>query len=228
MLAEFEQAEANFGIEKMSDIKKACRYLIRNQFVYSGDRGTAAVYNTLTDSRFRHLVADFFACLGYRIQSNAEEQWIGVLFDDEDAASAPKLRLDETIAVLVLASHWQEDADVGNLQDRAVSLTTLNVLHERYRDMVEGAGKPSLTVGRFLDLLKEVASRNLVWIGDYDQDAQDREVEIRPMIKAISGSDALSRLESYVSSEERSARIRANPGAGQSLLMTPASEERPA
>lgn len=46
------------------------------------------------------------------------------------------MRLDETIVVLVLGSHWQEEADVGNLIDRAAAITTFNVLHDRYRDMV--------------------------------------------------------------------------------------------
>ncbi len=228
MLAEFEQAEASYGVDKVADIKKACRYLLRNQFVYSGDRGAAAVYNTLTDNRFRHLIADFFACIGYRVQGNAEEQWVGITFDDDDASSAPKLRLDETIVVLVLASHWQEDADVGNLQDRATALTTVNVLHERYRDMVEGSGKPAIPISRFQELLKEVASRNLIWVGDYDQDEQDREVEIRPMIKSISGSDALARLETYVASEERASRIRATPGTGHPLLSESQDEGRTA
>lgn len=217
MLAEFEQAEADFGVEKIADVRKACRYLLRNQFVYSGERGTATVYNTLTDNRFRRIIEEFFDCIGYRVHKNAEEQWVGILFDDDDPSSVPKLRLDETIMVLVLGSAWQEDADIGNLQHRATALTTVNVLRERYRDMVQNAGKPAIPVNRFLDLLKEVALRNLIWIGEYDQDAQDREVEIRPMIKSVSGADALARLESYVTSEEGAARARATPAAGHLL-----------
>ena len=38
--------------------------------------------------------------------------------------------------MLVLGSHWQEEADVGNLIDRAAAITTFNVLRDRYRDMV--------------------------------------------------------------------------------------------
>lgn len=208
MLDEFERIEATFGTEKAADLRKACRYLLRNQFVYSGDRGVATAYNTLTDSRFR-LVADaLFDSLGYRVQRNADEQWVGILLDDDDPSSVPKLKIDETIVVLVLGAHWQEEADVGNLVDRATALTTVNVLHDRYRDMLQNAGKSALPVARFVDLLREVAARNLIWIGDLDRDAQDREVEIRPMIKLVSGADALTRLADYVRMEEHLSHTR--------------------
>lgn len=206
MLGEFEQVEANFGVDKAADLRKACRYLLRHQFAYSGDRGVATIYNTLTDNRFRRVVDDFFDSIGYRLQRNADEQWVGILFEDDDASSVPKMRLDETIVVLVLGSHWQEKADVGNLIDRAIAVTTVNVLHDWYRDMQQGAVKPMIAASRFLDLLRDVAARNLIWIGDFDQEAQDREIEIRPMIKFISGADALARLETYVNNEEQRTR----------------------
>ncbi len=217
MLSEFEQVEATYGIDKAADLRKACRYLLRNQFAYSGDRGAATVYNTLTDNRFRRIIDGFFDSIGYRVHKNAEEQWVGILFDDDDPSSVPKMRLDETIVVLVLGSHWQEEADVGNLLDRATAVTTVNVLHERYRDMLQNTGKPAITASRFLDLLKEVAVRNLISIGDFDYDAQDREVVIRPMIKFVSGADVLARLESYVTAEERGMRSRAMPAVGELL-----------
>lgn len=160
MLSEFEQIEASFGVEKAADLKKACRYLLRHQFAYSCDRGVATIYNTLTDNRFRRIADDFFDSIGYRVQRNADEQWVGILFDDDDASSVPKMRIDETIAVLVLGSHWQEDADVGNLVDRAIAVTTVNVLHDRYRDMQQSGAKPVLAASRFLDLLKDVAARS--------------------------------------------------------------------
>ena len=206
MLSEFDQIEATYGAEKAADLRKACRYLLRNQFAYSGDRGVATVYNTLTDARFRRVADELFDSLGYRVHRNAEEQWVGILLDDDDTSSVPRLRLEETMVVLVLGGHWQEEADLGNLLDRATALTTANVLHERYRDMVQAAGKPAIPPGRFHELLREVAARNLIAVGELDRDAQDREVEIRPMIKLVSGSDALKRLEAYVKAEEISTR----------------------
>lgn len=213
MLEEFEAIEQRWGVEKSGDLRKACRYLIRNQFAFSGDRGVATVYNTLTDNRFRPVVDAFFDSLGYRVQHSADEQWVGVILDDEDPGSTPKLRIEETIVVLVLGAHWQEEADVGALFDRAIAVTSVNILHERYKDMVASAGKPAMAVGRFLEVLKEVASRNLIWIGEFDAEASDREVEIRPMIKLVSGASELDRLEAYVKSEEAGAKSRSQSAA---------------
>ena len=145
MLAEFDEIEARYGAEKAADLRKACRYLIRHQFAYSGDRGVATIYNTLTDNRFRGAVDGLFDSLGYRVLRNAEEQWVGILFDDDDAASFPKLRLDETIVLLVTAGHWQDDADRGDLFDRATSMTTVNVLYERYKDLLQSASSADAT-----------------------------------------------------------------------------------
>lgn len=206
MLGEFEDIEARYGAEKGADLRKACRYLIRNQFAYSGDRSVATVYNTLVDNRFRRVADGLFDSLGYRVLRNAEEQWVGIVLEDDDPGSVPKLKLDETVVVLVLGSHWQEDADVGNLLDRAISLTTANALYERYRDIVQGAGKAAITPVRFTEILRELAQRNVVSLGELDRDQQDREVEIRPMVKLLTGSDALLRLEGYVRSEEASVR----------------------
>ncbi len=206
MLSEFEQIEATFGTEKAADLRKSCRYLLRNQFAYSGDRGVASVYNTLVDARFRRVAEELFDSLGYRIHRNTDEQWVGILLDDDDLASAPRLKLEETLVLLVLGGHWQEEADLGNLLDRATALTTMNVLHDRYRDLVQASGKAAISAGRFLEVLREIAARNLISVGELDRDEQDREVEIRPMIKLVSGSDALTRLEAYVRTEEATTR----------------------
>jgi hypothetical protein len=217
MLSEFEQIEESHGMEKAADLRKACRYLLRNQFAYSGDRGAGIVYNTLTDNRFRRVADQLFESIGYQVYRNAEEQWVGILFDDDDPSSVPRMRLDETMIVLVLGSHWQEEADLGNLIDRAVAITTVNVLNERYRDILQTTGKPMISPARFVELLREVELRKLISIGDFDSEAQDREVEIRPIIKFVSGADALARLESYVSAEERTMRARTMPAAGELL-----------
>mgnify|MGYP001617974030 CR=1 FL=1 len=210
MLAEFEEIEARHGAEKGADLRKACRYLLRHQFAYAGDRGVATVYNTLTDGRFRNAVDGLLDSVGYRVIRNAEEQWVGILLDDDDASSVPKLKLDETITLLVAAGHWQDDADHGDLLDRATSLTTLNVLYERYKDLLQSAAKPALSIARFLDLLRELEMRGIVDIGEYDRDQQDREVTIRSMIKLVSGDEPLRRIESYVKSEEVRQRSRAD------------------
>ncbi len=208
MLSELEHIEHAFGAEKAAELRKTLHFLLRRQFVFAGDRGTAVAYNTIMDGRFRDVVDEFFDSCGYRVHRDPEAQWAGIVATDEDVP-LPRMRLDETIVILVLAAHWQDEVNVGAVEDRATVVTTLNTLHDRYRDMVQANGKVAISTPRFLEVLKEAGQRSLVHVGDYDAEQADHEVVIRPMIKLISGDDALVRLERYLRQEE--ARQPVNP-----------------
>lgn len=202
MLAEFEEVESRFGADKGADLRKACRYLLRHQFVYSGDRGVATIYDVIMDSRFRRLIDGFFDCIGYRVHREQEEQWAGIVLCDEEMSSTPKMKADETIVLLVAAAHWQDEANQGNVEERATVLTTFNALYEKYREMAERGTKMLVPQSRFQDVLEALAARNLIWLGEFDRALQDREVVVRPVIKLVSGSDALKRIEEQVALED--------------------------
>ncbi|WP_192246871.1 DUF4194 domain-containing protein [Mesorhizobium silamurunense] len=202
MLNEFEEVEARYGADKGADLRKACRYLLRHQFVYSGDRGVATVYDVIMDSRFRRVIDGFFDCIGYRVHREHDEQWAGIALADEEMSSTPKMKADETIVLLVAAAHWQDEANQGNVEERATVLTTFNVLYEKYREMAERGTKMLMPQSRFQDVLEDLAARNLIWLGEFDRVLQDREVVVRPIIKLVSGSDALRRIEEQVALED--------------------------
>ena len=201
MLSEFEAIERTLGMEKASDLRKAIHYLLRRQFVFAGDPRTGTVFNILMDSRFKPVIDGFFDSCGYRVHRDAEAQWAGITAVGEDVP-LPRMKLDETIVVLVLAAHWQDEVNVGAVEDRAIVITTLNTLFDRYKDMVQSNGSSSISLTRFREILKEASQRGLVDVGDIDAEAQDAEVAIRPMIKLISGADALQRIERFVRSQE--------------------------
>lgn len=199
MLSEFVEVEATFGEEKGADLRKACRYLLRNQFVFNG-RGLATIYDTLTDARFRRVINEFFDCIGYSVHYSADEQWVGIMLTEDDAVGG-RLRVDETIGLLVVAAHWQAEVDRGEVSDRAVVRTTFNILYERYKDAIQKVSSATVQKTRFLEILRDLGTRHLVSVGDEDRDQQDREIDIRPMIKLVSGDDALRRIEAYVRDE---------------------------
>jgi hypothetical protein len=201
MLSEFEAIERTLGMEKASDLRKAVHYLLRRQFVFAGDPRTGTVFNILMDSRFKPVIDGFFDSCGYRVHRDAEAQWAGITAVGEDVP-LPRMKLDETIVILVLAAHWQDEVNVGAVEDRAIVITTLNTLFDRYKDMVQSNGSSSISLTRFREILKEASQRGLVDVGDIDAEAQDAEVAIRPMIKLISGADALQRIERFVRSQE--------------------------
>ena len=201
MLSEFEAIERTLGAEKAGDLRKALHFLLRRQFVFAGDARTSTVYNVLMDGRFRSVVDGFFDSCGYRVHRDTEAQWAGITALGEDVP-LPKMKLDETIVTLVLAAHWQDEVNVGAVEDRAIVVTTLNTLFDRYKEMVQSNGSNSVSLTRFREILKEASQRSLVDVGDFDAEAQDAEVAIRPMIKLISGADALQRIERFVRSQE--------------------------
>jgi hypothetical protein len=201
MLSEFETIERTLGAEKAGDLRKALHFLLRRQFVFAGDPRTATVYNVLMDGRFRAVIDGFFDSCGYRVHRDTEAQWAGITALGEDVP-LPKMKLDDTIVTLVLAAHWQDEVNVGAVEDRAVVVTTLNTLFDRYKEMVQSNGSSSISLARFREILKEASQRSLVDVGDFDAEVQDVEVAIRPMIKLISGADALQRIERFVRSQE--------------------------
>jgi hypothetical protein len=201
MLSEFETIERTLGVEKAGDLRKALHFLLRRQFVFAGDPRTATVYSVLMDGRFRAVIDGFFDSCGYRVHRDTEAQWAGITALGEDVP-LPKMKLDETIVTLVLAAHWQDEVNVGAVEDRAVVVTTLNTLFDRYKEMVQSNGSSSISLTRFREILKEASQRSLVDVGDFDAEVQDVEVAIRPMIKLISGADALQRIERFVRSQE--------------------------
>lgn len=201
MLSEFEAIERSWGAEKATDLRKAVHFLLRRQFVFAGDPRSGTVYNVIMDARFRSVIDEFFDSCGYRVHRDTEAQWAGITAMGEDVP-LPRMKLDETIVILVLAAHWQDEVNVGAVEDRATVVTTLNDLFDRYKDMVQPNGSSSISLSRFREILKEASQRSLVDVGEFDNEAQDVEVAIRPMIKLISGSDALQRIERYVRSQE--------------------------
>jgi hypothetical protein len=207
MLSEFEEIERSAGADKAADLRKALHFLLRRQFVFAGDARTGTIYSTIMDGRFRSAIDGFFDSCGYRLHRDPEAQWAGITAIDGDVP-LPRMKLDETIVVLVLAAHWQDEVNIGAVEDRAIVVTTLNTLYDRYREMVQPNGAHAISTTRFREILKEAAQRSLLDVGDFEPDEQDCQVEIRPMIKLISGGDALQRIERYVRHEESRSAVR--------------------
>jgi hypothetical protein len=201
MLSEFEQIEHAFGAEKSADVRRTLHFLLRHQFVFAGDRGTTVAYNTIMDGRFRDAIDAFFDSCGYCVHRDAEAQWAGIVAAD-DEVTLPRMKLDETIVALVLAVHWQDEVNIGAVEDRATVVTTLNTLYDRYRELVQANGRSAIPISRFHEILRDAEQRSLVDIRDFDPDQRDHQVDIRPMIKLISGGDALVRIERYARQEE--------------------------
>lgn len=201
MLKDLVDIEARFGERVVDDVRQVANQLLRRQFLFAGDRGATHAYEIVTGSRFRGYFTALFDALGYQLRISEAEQWVGLLPDPE-LDLFPKMRTEQTIALLVLALAWQDAANRGAAEARAVVKTTLNEVLERYRDIAGRNRKESLTSARFEDALREFARRGLVWLGDWDPEAADREIEIRPMLHLLVDGSALDLLERFAAEAE--------------------------
>ena len=124
--------------------------------MFAGDRGTTVAYNTIMDGRFRDAIDAFFDSCGYRLigipRPNGPDRGA-----DEDVP-LPRMKLDETIVALVLAVHWQDEVNIGAVEDRATVVTTLNTLYDRYREMVQANGRTAVPASRFHEISRKPSS----------------------------------------------------------------------
>lgn len=208
LLKELVDIEARFGDRALDDVRRVANQLLRRQFLFAGDRGAAHAYEVVTGARYRGYFTALFDALGYQLRISESEQWVGLLPDPE-LDLFPHMRMDQTIALLVLALAWQDAANRGAAEARAVVKTTFNEVLERYRDIAGRNRKETLTPARFEDACREFARRGLIWIGEWDPDAADREIEIRPMLHLLVDGNALDLLERFaVEAETVVARAR--------------------
>lgn len=206
MLSELRTIEANYGEDRAKDVIRAIHFLQRHQFIYAGDRGTATIYNVVSDNRFERFIRSYFDAAGYRLVGNEREQWVGIIPDTDDVP-LPRMRIDETVALLVLTLFWQEEVNAGNVEDRATVVTTVNTLFDRYEDIVSRNRKTGVSASRFFELMKEFARRSLVELRAFDSEEQDQEIVIRPQIRVLAGDDVLARIERFIQDEELTSGI---------------------
>ncbi len=195
-LTTLAEIEDRLGEKTGQEVRRAANILVQRQFLFAGDRGGTHAYAALASARFRRYFEILFDSLGYRFLVSEGEQWVGLL-PDPDLDLTPRLRLEDTLVLLVLAHVWQEEVQRGGAEARAVVVTTVNDLFERYRDLAGRHRKEGLSPARLLDVLRDFARRGLVGIGAFDPEADDYQLDIRPMINRLMDGAAITRLERF-------------------------------
>lgn len=200
MLLEFSQLEDR-DPRLLQRATQVIAYLLRYQFLHVDDRGSASMMETLQRAATGPLIASYFDVAGYRLVIRESEGWAGILPDTERISPA-RMRLDETLILLVLRRLWEEAVHDGDIQARGAVLLTLNQAYDAYQEIVSRGRRPALQIGGFRDLVEGFARRAVVSLGRYDEEAQDMELTIRPLVAAIAGDDFTTSLELLVQRED--------------------------
>jgi uncharacterized protein (DUF1778 family) len=193
MLIEFAALETDNprGFDRVTQL---IAHLMRNQFVHTDDRGSAAFLETLHRPELNKLVGSYFDVAGYRLVHRESEGWAGILPDPERIA-LPRMRIEETVALLVLRRLWEQELQLGGMAENATIRTTLNEAYAAYQDIVAGSRRAALSVGDFREILRTLEKRSIVRLGELDPEAYDMELDIRALVTTVAGDDFVASLE---------------------------------
>ncbi|WP_395676453.1 DUF4194 domain-containing protein [Inquilinus sp.] len=193
MLAEFAALEAR-DPRRLQRATQVIGHLLRHQFLHVDDRGSPALMEALLRPDLERLIGSYFEVAGYRLIVRETEGWAGILPDTEQI-SPPRMRIDETLVLLLLRRLWEEGVQEGAIERHGSVLVTLNEAYDAYQDTVARARRPALSIGDFKASVESLERRAVVRLGDYDEDIQDIGLTIRALVATVAGDDYLNQLE---------------------------------
>ena len=200
MLTEFAALEAR-DPRRMQRATQVIGHLLRHQFLHVEDRGSSTLLETLLRPDMERLIASYFDVAGYRLVVRESEGWAGILPDTEQINS-PRMRIDETLVLLLLRRVWEEGVQEGDVERHGSVLVSLNEAYDAYQDMVARARRPALSINDFKAQVQALERRAIVRLGEYDEDIQDIGLTVRALVATVAGDDYLTALEQLLARPE--------------------------
>lgn len=200
MLSEFAALEAR-DPRRMQRVTQVISRLLRTQFLHTEDRGSAGLLEVLLRPEIERLVSDYFDVAGYRLVVRESEGWAGILPDTEQI-SHPRMRIDETLVLLLMRRLWEEGVQEGDVERHGSVLVTLNAAYDAYQDMVARARRPALKIEEFKALVAALERRAIVRMGDLDEELDDIPISVRALVATVAGDEFLVHLEQLLSRVE--------------------------
>jgi len=180
---------------------QAINYLFRYQFAHTHDRRARKHYMVFKIAKLRPFLKDYFEVSGHRFVVDEDNGWAGLL-PDIDVVPLPTMRVEETIVLLTLAAAWQEGIADNTMVAGGITQTTCDELYTCYQDLFCQKGRTALRPNQFGSILKKFKRRGLVRIDAFEDDPEDFEVDIRPIVSRLAGEDFIKRIQNWASSEE--------------------------
>eukprot|EP01042_Synura_sphagnicola_P012758 gene12758-16218_t len=112
----------------MQRVTQLIAHLLRRQFIHIDDRGAPSLLETLRQPVAVQLIEDWFDVAGYRLVLRESEGWAGILPDTERIV-APRMRIDETLVLLLLRRLWEEAVQDGDIHPPRRVLPPPNPAH---------------------------------------------------------------------------------------------------
>ncbi|KRA97941.1 hypothetical protein ASD83_12805 [Devosia sp. Root685] len=194
----------------MDRVTQTIHHLLRHQFLHTEDRGSPPMLEILRRPAVVAPIERFFDTAGYRLVIRESEGWAGI-FPDVERVGHPRMSVNETMVLLVLARQWQEGVQDGNVGDYGSVLTTLNEAYDGYTDLVSRSRRQALRVEDFRDAVQDLGRRAVVKLHVFDDEGQDQELVIRPIVSLLAGEEFLVSLGAFLGQNPVPADDRTGP-----------------
>ena len=177
--------------------------LLRDQFIFVGDRGTRGYDDLLDNIKIQDFLDSYFYMSGRTFHYHESEKWAGVI-PDETSSKWPKMKLDETQLLLVLAVMYNELIEKGSIDERAVAYTTYSDIVDRFVEIIGGKEAPEKWLRQIIKTLELFQARRIVKLVPHEE-SEDFDVEIRGMVPFLCAGETQARLKVFLDSVEAKA-----------------------
>jgi hypothetical protein len=192
--------------EKLAEVRRTIHYLQHRQFFWVPADRPGFMRRVLDNPSLRDLVRRHFDLAGYDLEHSDQEGWYG-LVPRLDEVIQPRMTPTQTLVLFHLALHWQRCVDSSEIDGRGNAVTGLAPVWQELEDRLLAAKSLTIRQDKFEEMMDgEFSHKAIVSIGEFDSEAGDRPMLIRPFVRLLAGEDALTRLDRFLSGQELSAR----------------------
>ena len=195
MLTDLKRAlDASGHDDEESDLRRAARELLAQQFLFVEHRRQRASYGVVT--RHYAYFDKLFDALGWNLQRDDRFGYVGVVPLAEE--SHRLLKLDETLILLIARLLYEEAAEACQIEAGAAFIDG-EALLARY-EVLLGRERPKRV--RLMEILRLLRSHGLLQLEGGDSDELPR-LRLLPSLRAVTGDAVLEQIASYVQNNEQ-------------------------
>ncbi len=182
-----QQGDGTYAVE---DFERAAYKLMTDQVLYGHERGSRHLYH-LVEAHLGEFTA-VFEPFGVRLQRNPHHRYI---IAQPLHGDGQKLRLDETLLLLVLRHRYDNAMREGQVEEHGDVAVELPELQEAYQALVQRPMPETTALRQLAQVLKRWS---LVQVDEEEADAhQPFRIIIRPAICEVLGEQWLQRLRQH-------------------------------
>ncbi|GJD42600.1 hypothetical protein AFCDBAGC_0438 [Methylobacterium cerastii] len=184
----------------VEELTRALAVLLKGQVIYSNTPGIGRSYELAR--HYAPFFTDYFACLGYALTVSHRDQMVSLTLAPDGPRHdivAERLRKDETLVLLALRLIYEEGLRDHRVSTDGLVEATTDDVTERIRTAARN-DPPEET--RLIEILRLVARRGGLRLGERDRAERVTPVSVLPGILVLASDAWLDRLRAWLEAGE--------------------------